>query len=248
MVKGKARKTQKKRMSRRGKKKSLMGNIASVMQTVSFSPTTNPSTQTIQKAYNFSLTNCDRAIQVAQGYAYYRIAKIEVIFKPTSDTYAAGAAASVPYLYYFVDKTGTFYYNNVNFNSLRDAGSRPRRFDDKNIRVSFVPNVLTQGFNFNTALAPWAPSIKAPWLPTNANILSATNVWAPNSTEHLGLVFGVEQDYGSPQKYDVDIIYHFQFKKPTYQSATGTVANVRLDMNDLAHPEPSGTGILVQDT
>lgn len=235
-----------KNRKRTGRKKKSKGQTkmtehASLAQTVSFRPTSNPSTNTLYGMYNFSLSNCDRAVQVGQAYQFYRIKRIVMTFKPLQDTFADGSG-SVPHLYYRIDRSGQYFYNNVNFNSLRDSGAKPIRFDDKNIIVKFKPAVLSQGFNFDPAQAPWAPSKISPWLPTNGNLLSLTNPWKANSTEHMGITFGVEKDYlatpSTQAKYDVDMTIYYEFKKPLYQSATGpTIPSIKLDVNDLAAPE-----------
>lgn len=244
MAKGKARKTQKKRtQKKRIRQTKKVGNYATVQQTISFSAGTNPNTNAIQKMYNFSLSNCDRAVQVARGFAYYRIKKVQFTFKPSSDTYAAGAAASVPNLYVLIDKTGNFYNQNINFNSMRDAGCKPIRFDDKNIKRSFKPAVPMQGFNFDTSQFPWTMTKTSPWIACNRSIMQLnplpTQAWLPNSTDHYGIVFGVEQDYGSIQKYDVDITYTYEFKKPAWQSLGASVPNIVHNLNDPLHTTPA---------
>lgn len=265
--KGKAKRSGKgkRRMMKKRRGMGGKGDIARVTQTISFSASQNPQVNVIQKMYNFSLTNCDRAIQVARGYQYYRIKYIKATFKPHHDTYTQGlggnpsgtppvAAPTVPYLYYYIDKTGSFLNNNINFNSMRDAGCKPKRFDDKAITIAWKPVVVTSTFNFDANLAPWAADTKvSPWIFTNANALSTNTLWNANSTEHLGLVFGVEQDNVgvTPQQYDVDLTYVFEFKKPTYQSSTGSSSINRLvDLNSVSQPPEGGpySGTLVQDS
>lgn len=232
MGKGKGKRSfgKKAKTTKRKIMKGVMNSeLASCKQTISGRPGAF-SANNIYALYNWALSNCDRAIQIAQAYQEYRISKIEVRVKPNQDTYSIGtttARSSVPYLYYIIDKTGSLFYQNVNFNSLRDAGAKPIRMDDKTRTITFKPAVLQQGFDAATGNAPWSTYKISPWLTTNANNMSATNPWAPNSTDHLGLCLGLEQEETSAgvASFDLDFVVHFQFRKPRNYSATGPSVN-----------------------
>lgn len=223
-------------------------------QTISFNSaagsTLIPTTNFIYGLYNFSLSSCDRAVQVAKAYQYYRIRKIDIKFKPKYDTFIVGSSnAAKGYLYYMVDKTGNLYNSSTNFNSLRDAGCKPLVFDEKTRTVSFAPGVLDSSLDVGgsaTNATPFVHMKVAPWITTNAFNLQATKPWAPNSTDHLGISFGVETEGPATYSYDVDIVVHYQFKKPRNESLGATVPWVRVDLNDLAYPEPAA-GIPAQD-
>lgn len=233
---GKSKSTKRKVM-----KRVMSSEIASMKQNISGKPGAF-SANIVYALYNWSLSNCDRAIQVAQAYQEYRISKVEIRVKPNADTYSIGtssARSSVPYLYYVVDKTGSLFYQNVNFNSLRDAGAKPLRLDDKTRTIVFKPAVLQQGFDAATGNAPWSTYKVSPWLTTNANNMSATNPWAPNSTDHLGMVLGIEQEEtaGGIASFDLDFVVHFQFRKPRNFSATGpSTQKVIVDLNPPSDP------------
>lgn len=236
-------------------KRVLANEMASMTQLISFNSATGstliPTTNFIYGLYNFSLTTCDRAVRVAKAYQLYRISKVEIKFKPKYDTFIAGATqAAKGYLYYIVDRTGSMYNSNTNFNSLRDAGARPLVFDEKTRTVSFAPAILNQVLDAGTNVPPPTPFAQykvSPWLTTNAYNLQSGQPWEPNSTDHLGISFGVETEGPLQYSYDVDIVIHYQFKKPRNESTGATVPWVRVDLNDLAYPEPA-SGIPAQDT
>lgn len=219
------------RMMRRAKK--MGSEIADLKQTISFSRN-QLFANTIYGLYNFSLTNCDRAVQVGKAYQFYRIKKITLKVKPNVDTFTTIAGPNVPYLYYMIDKGGNFVNANVNFNSLRDAGSKAVRFDDKIKTISWAPTVLQSVYDAGippTPPSPFAAYKTSPWLNTNQNALSTGGVWAPNSIDHFGCVLGIEQDNGPNVPFDVDITIHYQFKKPRYESVAGGVTLVMPDLN-----------------
>lgn len=251
MAPGKSKSRQAKKSKAPGKKKMMKSRkigheIASLKQTISFRPSQNPSANTLYGFYNWSLQSSNRAIQVARAYQEYRIKQITIKFKPKVDTFATdGANNSIPYLYYRIDKTGTMFYKNTNFASLRESGCKPIRFDDKTITVSFAPSVLQAGFDANPNDAPWTSYKISPWLTTNKNNMSAQNDWEPNGTDHLGIFFGLEQDNVTiPTTYDVDMIVHYQFRKPRSETATATgLPNIIVDTNvvDYAETNPEYT-------
>lgn len=235
-------------------KKVLPNEMASLTQLISFNSATGstliPTTNFIYGLYNFSLTTCDRAVRVARAYQFYRIRKVEIKFKPKYDTFIAGATqAAKGYLYYLVDKTGSIYNSSTNFNSMRDAGAKPVVFDEKTRTVSFAPGILNQVLDVGTTVPPSNPFAQvktSPWLTTNAHNLQATTPWAPNSTDHLGISFGVETEGPLSYSYDVDIVIHYQFKKARSESTAGGVPYQRVDLNDLAYPDPAA-GLPAQD-
>lgn len=224
----------KKRAPGRKLRRAMNSEIASLKQSISFSRN-QLQANTIYGLYNWSLTSCDRAVQVAKAYQFYRITKIEVIVKPNIDTFTQSGGQSVPYLYYMVDKGGNFVNANVNFNSLRDAGCKARRFDDKTIKLAFKPSVLQSVYDAGTQAAtssPFAQHKISPWLNTNANALQTGGLWVPNGTDHYGMIVGVEQDNGTPVTYDIDMVIHYQFKKPRYESlATVPIPFVMPDLD-----------------
>lgn len=191
--------------------------------------------------YNFSLSACDRAVQIARAYQYYRISKIEVTVMPQYDTWApAIGTASMPYLYYLIDKNRQVLSKGTTFNSLRDAGCKPIKLDDKVVKFSFRPAVgtavyddqlITDIISSNTVAGvaaglrkQFSRPVTSPWLSTNAN----QNVddpgapfasWAPSSIDHRGFSLGVDalvpnNTSGGKTRYTVATTVHFQFKTP----------------------------------
>lgn len=171
---------------------------------------------------NVNLSQFDRLSHIARAYQYFRLTKISIKYKPLADTFlstgAIGSTGSVPYLYWLLNKSDTLQVSS--FNSLRDAGAKPIRFDDKTITKSYIPSVaggvaLSEP-NTTTTFATYRDS---PWLSTNQLVMlpGGTNAWAPSTVPHQGCIYGVAQDYLPSETqlmYGVEITVHAQFKKP----------------------------------
>ena len=137
--KGKGRKGAKRRQY---KKRAMMTEFASASQTLQLP---NDANNTIYRYDTARLAAFDRLVLIAQAYQYYRITKIEMKFKPFYDTYSgpldsAPATSTVPYFHWLINRGDNVDINS--FNALRDAGSKPIRFDDKTITVRWKPSVL----------------------------------------------------------------------------------------------------------
>jgi len=166
-----------------------------------------------------------RAVQVAKAYQHYRIKKITLEFKPAYDTFSpqalpAGQNLQVPYLFYIIDKSGSV-PTNVDTPALRQMGAKPIRFDDKTIKVSWRPSVLTETFGQANAASQYKIS---PWLSTNANALNP-GLFVPSDIDHLGIFWKVDRNGGLPPgveeyTYDVQITVDFEFKKPLISPST----------------------------
>lgn len=193
--------------------------------------------------YNIALTNSTRAKAIAQGYQFYRISKVEVKWKPYQDTFQAGVgAATVPTLYYMIDKANTF-PSNTTIDTLKQAGARPRRLDDKILSCSFAPAVhiaSDDGVSGPATVVETAATLKtSPWLTTNANA-GGTGFWTPNGVDHRGLVFYIEQTTGVTNTgvASVEVVVHYQFKKPLWSVLTGddTIHRLNLDTLEIEPP------------
>lgn len=194
-----------------------MAEYASLKQTVQL---LDDDQNTIYQLNTVSLSGFDRAVQVARAYQYFRISKIEVKFKPYSDTYIPNPTQpnpSIPYLYWLVNKGDVL--DPTTFGDLRDAGSKPIRFDDKTITVRWKPNVLM--FNATDRSTPatnpsFNPGKTSPWLSTNELAGTAGSVWTASTLQHTGILYGVESAIaGTPQlTYGTEICVYFEFKKP----------------------------------
>lgn len=199
--------------------------------------------------FNFSLSSCDRAVQVARAYQLYRIKKIEVIVRPLFDTWMVPGAlpsGTIPYLYYLIDKGYNTTSALTTFNSMRDAGCKPIRLDDRSIKISFSPCVATavydSGVNPSNALQGYyGKPVKSPWLQTNINAGvtgsgSPFAEWAPSSVDHRGIVIGAEQliqGANNYAQYSMTFKVHFQFKKPnTAINSTGDSVFAEQDLEE----------------
>lgn len=194
---------------------------------------------------NINLSQFDRLTQIARAYQYFRITKVEMKFKPFQDTFyatgAIGSTGSVPYFYWLINKSDTLQV--ASFDAMRDAGAKPRRFDDKTITVSWTPSVA-QGValsepNITTNFATYR---SAPWLSTNQNVMipGGTGTWAASTVPHQGLIYGVQQDYLPSQTqllYGVEITVYTQFKKPLqFSLPTDGAAAISKDIVPKAEP------------
>jgi len=178
---------------------------------------------------NIALGQFARAVQVARAYQHYRIKKVTMEFKPAYDTFApqnlpAGQNLQVPYFFYIIDKSGSV-PTNVDTAALRQMGAKPIRFDDKTIKVSWRPSVLTETFGQANAASQYKIS---PWLSTNANALNP-GVFVPSDIDHLGIFWKVDRNGVLPvgyeeYTYDVQITVEFEFKKPLIEPSTSEQA------------------------
>lgn len=194
---------------------------------------------TANQMYNMravSLSYCARAVQIAKGYQHYRIKKISVSYKPQFDTFApiAGApgfGAMVPQMYYMIDKSGSL-PTNVGLAELKQMGSKPHRFDDKNVNVSWRPSVLSDNYGQAQLQSSYRIS---PWLSTNANALQP-GVWNPSDVDHLGLFWFLHRPGNLPPDYpeytyDVQVTVEFEFKKPLIPIATSNPESISITPN-----------------
>lgn len=197
----------------------------------------NPNT--VYTNYNAQLSSFPRAINIAQGYQFYRIKRITYKFSPLSDTFAAGAGATVPYLYFMIDRLQT-YQNATSAAQLRAVGAKPRRVDDKIITWSYTPSVKVGTYD---SLPPAGQSSTqftqykmSPWLSCRDNEGPGA-VWNPDSTDHLGCVWLLENSGGSPVQYKCERIIEFEFKKPAYQIIAGPNDPPPVDVETLVEPQ-----------
>lgn len=187
---------------------------------------------------NFSLTNSTRASTVAQGYQYYRIRQVKVIFTAYFDTYLSGTSAGlgVPQLFAMIDKTGTI-APNASLNDLKKMGAKPRRFDDKNIVYQFAPAVLLNSNEVDNGAVTnvFAGAYKvSPWLPTNQNAGSLTNNFVINSVDHRGLRFYIQgANLAQNNIGELSLEIEYEFKKPFWPSPTSTEQLTVIDVDAL---------------
>lgn len=219
---------------RRGRSKYEVKEVASLteVQLPLGATTANQS----YSSYNISLASCPRARDVAKGYQFYRIKRITYVIKPLMDTFVQGTGspqtqATVPYLYYMVDRTRQFQAG-FTLAQLKAMGAKARRLDDKILTFSYTPSVLTETFD-NTANATTAAQYKlSPWLPCK-DIAGGLGVWNPSTTDHLGIVWRVEQELGNAIGYSIERRVQLEFKKPAMPTTAGTELDVPIDFEDI---------------
>jgi len=196
---------------------------------------------------NVALTNSARAKAIAQGFQFYRISMVEVRWKASIDTYVG--SSTVPHVYYMVDKSNTFPVG-TDLQTLKQAGAKPRRLDDKMVVCRFKPAVHLVSDDSAGGPAPVTETAGvlrvSPWITTNANA-GEPSAWAPNSVDHRGLIFAVEQVIpGNIAVGQAEVILHFQFKKALWQPAS-TEPNVNvidLDTMTIIPPTPKEQPLL----
>lgn len=187
----------------------------------------DPVTNTLYSLMNTSLSQFDRATQVAKAYQHYRIKYIQLKVKPFADTYinvqAGQNATSKPNIYYMIDKAGAI-PTNITLEGLKKMGAKPRALDENPVVIGWKPSVLE---NVMTAggVAPLAQGARykiSPWLNTNANSVDVA-VWNASSVDHLGVYWYVEQSIaqGGNQPYFIEYEVQFEFKKPLMATAVG---------------------------
>lgn len=219
MPRKQVRRPRPRRQRRRAMRK--MTETASLKETFEFAQLT---TGAAYYDYTNSLARYARASLVAQGYREFRISKVEYRFKPAADTFPTGGT-SLPYLYAMIDKTGSMRdFNTVD--EIVSAGAKARRLDDKTIVFSYKPATLQynrdeQSPGNNGAL--WAKPIISPWLSCDRlnddPNAPPTAGFAPSSIDHLGLVWIVATSTGSPIGYTLEVVSHFEFRKPSWTVA-----------------------------
>jgi len=204
------RKVQRKRVAR----KSTVAEKASLSETKGLSVL---QTNQMYQQVALQLSNYPRAVNVAKAYQMYRIKSVKYVIQPLSDTFiATGPAASgstVPYLYYMIDRTKNLLAANT-AQALKRAGARPHRIDERAVSFSYRPSVLQANLDVQTPITSSYTSYKmSPWL--NTRDISQVGVWNPDSTDHQGIKFIVENSGGANVAFKCDMIVEFEFKKPS---------------------------------
>lgn len=190
------------------------------------------SANTTYTLYNLALTNSTRAKTIAQGYQLFRISKVEVLWKPVVDTYVG--SSSVPTLYYMVDKINNL--TDADIPTLKQAGARPHTLNERMLRTAFSPAIrLLSNDTTGGIVTDYAGNMKvSPWLPCNknaGNLLPGAG-YAPNSVDHGGLIFGIEQNIaGSFAAANVEVRIHYQFKKAAWFKATSGPGPIPVDLD-----------------
>lgn len=157
-----------------------------------------------------------RASAIAKEFGLYRIARIKYTFRPFFDTYSSSLPGvgnspnSVPTLYWKMNRYGDFPAA-FNGDYMRSLGAKPNRLDDKNVIVSYKPNILTAQAN---AVGTTTAGIKiTPWLSTDDT--PNDNNFTLSTAEHFGHTLFVEgggagTGVGPVCQVDIQVIYEFK--------------------------------------
>lgn len=157
-----------------------------------------------------------RAPAMAALYGFYRIAKITYTHTPLYDTYASALPATgsfatqVPQLYWQMNRFGDA-PTTFDGNYMRSHGSKPNRLDDKNIVVSYKPNMLLVGEDNS---GNNASQIKmTPWLSTD--VRPGDNTFNLSTAEHFGHLLFIEaaaagSATGPVCNMNVTVVYEFK--------------------------------------
>lgn len=150
-----------------------------------------------------------RAQAVAKEYQYFKITKIEMVVQTIYDTYAPSfaGAAQMPQIFWMIDKGKTLPAG-LDFAALQALGAKPKTLNEINRRYAFAPAVGTVD-GTATGSAP-AQNRISPWLDT-----VGTSIVGLSEVSHNGCVWGItKMNATDTTQYNVQITYHFKFKKP----------------------------------
>lgn len=212
--------------SRRGRKIAGVPEKASCTEVAQIQ---NLASNTNYTSYNISLASTTRAQDIAKGYQFYRIKRITYVIKPTQDTFVSGGN-SVPYLYYMIDRTKIF-SNGFTIGQLKAMGAKPRRVDEKIVKFSYTPSVLTDTYDNTLGANQFVQYKMSPWLPTKD--VAQVGVWNPNTTDHLGIVWRMEQTFAPATAYQIERQIEFEFKKPATPTQPMAPEDVPVDVEGL---------------
>lgn len=164
-----------------------------------------------------NLTDFRRALDVADNYQLYRISKVEYIYTPNFDTYVTSPNTNtLPYLYTKVlnyPSPSTF-----GLDFLTTMGAKPRRLDDKTLRVVYRPHILQGGLDAvaqGSTTQNYTRPIKSPWL--NTHVQDSSNTTLMDNTTHYGHVSWIQQHtIGSDpvSLCSLELNVYFEFCKP----------------------------------
>lgn len=162
-----------------------------------------------------------RAQAIAPQFALYRIARIVLKFQPASDTYVSNpgfiggnGAITVPNLLWkmnrFADAPAV-----ITGDDLRTMGAKPIRFDDKNLTISYKPNILVSNASGGSVsgevkISPWLNTDSAP--DNAAFVLSTTQHYG-----HFHLVECAVNGAGTEPVGNFQATIYYEFKNPRVQ-------------------------------
>lgn len=229
---------------RGGAKRAPRRNIRAkrtVAEQASLSVTRGFSLLNTNQTYRFSdvqLSHYARAVNVAKGYQLYRIKNIKLICSPLADTFQAGSGVTVPYMYFQIDRTREL--DNIRTAAeFKQLGCKPHRLDDKIVMFQYRPSVLNPTLdNAAAAIGAFNQYKISPWLRCRDGE-GLISVWNPDTTDHQGVVFFVENSGGDGVQYKVEVVVEFEFRKPSYPMTLTEGHPEPVDLETLAIEVPT---------
>lgn len=225
----------------RAKKVKISRSLRTVPEQASMSCTRQFSLLTTNQSYrvyDVQLSQFLRAVNVAKSYQLYRIKNVKLLLSPLADTFIAGGGTTVPYAYFQVDRTRDLQNIRTSI-EFKQLGCKPHRVDDKVVTFQWKPSVLnttlddagTNGGVFNQYKI-------SPWIRTRDET-GAPGVWNPDTTDHLGCVFLVENSAGANVDYKMEMVVEFEFCKPSYPTTITEGQPEPVDLSDISQDPPT---------
>lgn len=192
------------------------------------------STNQSYRVYDVQLSQYARAVNVAKAYQLYRIKNCKLVLSPLNDTFVAGGSANVPYAYFQIDRTRDL-ENIRTSQEFKQLGCKPHRVDDNIIKFEWKPSVLNITLDNAAANTGVFNQYKvSPWVRTRAE--GTVGSWNPDTTDHMGCVFLVENSSGPEVAYKMELIVEFEFCKPSYPTLITEGAPEPRDLISLEEP------------
>lgn len=223
----------KRRVGGKRKRSSTVPERASMSCIRSYSLlTTNQS----YRIYDVQLSQYARAVNTAKSFQLYRIKSAMLKLSPLADTFAPGSGTTVPYAYFQVDRTRDI-QNIRTAQEFKQLGCKARRLDDKIVTFKWRPSVLNT--TLDNAAAPGGGSGVfnqykiSPWIRCRDET-GEPGVWNADTTDHLGLVFLVENSGGADSQFKAELVIEFEFMKPSYPTTITEGQPEPLDLETVA--------------
>lgn len=161
-----------------------------------------------------------RAPAIAKNYQFYKITKVEMRVIPKFDTFTAGGQVVKPYIFWMIDK-GNVIPAGQTFATIQNLGCKPRILDETTRNFSFAPAVQTVDAEVGAVPLAGVQYKVSPWLNTLGGGLGGLS-----AVDHAGCVYGITvMQPGDATQYNVQITYHFKFKKPLVVPGQGVESN-----------------------
>lgn len=210
------------RVARKGKKSYYrksrpMRSLTGVPDMASLSETIDFGALNVGTSYSFNdvqLAQFTRAVQVAQGYQFFKIKSLCYKIQPLLDTFVSTGNTQVPYFYWMINRTANG-FPVLNKQWYLDNGAKGIRMDDKMITIRYTPSIIVDS---TEAAAPGVGNQanlpkRAPWLTTNRDAFAG--VWNPSQVSHCGhFQSAFSEGSAVPITYRITLTAEFVFKKP----------------------------------